>query len=199
MRSKAAVPVQPRSDRGPTQITMTEVSDIPGDSKFARALASSDYHVRSKGLAALYVWLQRKQSVPDMGLQKLWRGIMFCFWHSDKSHVQQQLADQLVKIMMDLSDEVALSYFQAFLQTMYREWGAIDKLRLDKFMMLVRRFIKGMFLMLQDRGWYDRDPQRLLNDLSCKAFNVVSFVTSMHNIGRVQFHISPSTGEVTFQ
>lgn len=87
---------------------MTAVSGAPGDSKFARALASSDYHVRSKGLAALHVWLQRKQSVPDMGLRKLWRGIMFCFWHSDKIHVQQQLADQLVKIMIDLSDEVSL-------------------------------------------------------------------------------------------
>lgn len=85
---------------------MTAKVDFVGDSKFSRALASSDYHVRSKGLEALHVWLQRKQEVPEMGLQKLWRGILFCFWHSDKSHVQEQLADQLVNIMKDLSDDV---------------------------------------------------------------------------------------------
>lgn len=85
---------------------MTAKADIPGDSRFARALASSDFHTRSKGLEALHVWLQRKQNVPEMGLQKIWRGIMFCFWHSDKIQVQEQLADELVKIMMDLSDEV---------------------------------------------------------------------------------------------
>ena len=94
---------------------MAAVSDIPGDSKFSRALASSDYHVRSQGLAALHVWLQRKQHVPEIGLQKLWRGILFCFWHSDQSHVQTQLADQLVKMMMDLSEKVWLLQ-----QTAYR-------------------------------------------------------------------------------
>lgn len=161
-------------------------TDIPGESKFARALASSDYHTRSKGLLALHVWLQRKQQVPDLALRKLWKGIMFCFWHSDKTYVQEQLADQLVKIMLDLSDDVrmfkpknaipclvitvmiinivmqvALSFFRAFLQTMFQEWGSIDKLRLDKFMMLVRKFLGGVFTLLNDHKWCETEETLL--------------------------------------
>lgn len=49
--------------------------------------------------------------------------------------------------------QVALSFFQVFLQTMFREWDSIDKLRLDKFMMLVRKFIQGVFRLLLDHGW----------------------------------------------
>lgn len=43
---------------------------------------------------------------------------------------------------------------------MYREWGAIDKLRLDKFMMLVRKFVREVFSMLQSRGWYEASLNR---------------------------------------
>lgn len=77
-----------------------------GESKFARALASTDYHTREKGWRALQIWLQRKEQVRNKELLRIWRGILFCFWHSDKAHVQEQLATQLADIMHTLSSEV---------------------------------------------------------------------------------------------
>ena len=49
--------------------------------------------------------------------------------------------------------QVAYLYFTVFLNTMRREWFGIDRLRLDKFMMLVRKFVKALFLYLQAQQW----------------------------------------------
>lgn len=59
-----------------------------GESKFARALGSTDFHTREKGLAALARWLASRQTVDQNDLLKLWKGIFYCFWHSDKAPVQ---------------------------------------------------------------------------------------------------------------
>ncbi len=37
---------------------------------------------------------------------------------------------------------------------MQREWFGIDKLRLDKFMMLVRKFLRQLFVHLATKDWY---------------------------------------------
>lgn len=58
------------------------------ESKFARALGSSDYHTREAGLSALQTWLARKADIEAQDLLKLWKGIFYCFWHSDKAPVQ---------------------------------------------------------------------------------------------------------------
>jgi hypothetical protein len=86
-----------------------------GESKFARALASTDYRTREKGWRALQIWLQRKQEVRIKELLKIWRGILFCFWHSDKAHVQEQLATQLAEIMHSLTAEVRDHHGQGLL------------------------------------------------------------------------------------
>lgn len=49
--------------------------------------------------------------------------------------------------------QVAFLYFTVFLSTMRREWFGIDRLRLDKFMMLVRKFTRSMFQYLQAQQW----------------------------------------------
>jgi hypothetical protein len=59
-----------------------------GNSKFARALGSTDFHTREQGLQALSRWLTHKQLVSELDMLKLWKGIYFCFWHSDKEPVQ---------------------------------------------------------------------------------------------------------------
>ena len=48
----------------------------------------------------------------------------------------------------------ALHYFKIFARTMQREWFGIDKLRLDKFMVLARKFLHQVYAHLQSTGWY---------------------------------------------
>ena len=49
--------------------------------------------------------------------------------------------------------QAAELYFQACLRTLHREWFGIDRLRLDKFMMLVRTFVKAMWCAMRDADW----------------------------------------------
>jgi hypothetical protein len=61
-----------------------------GDSKFSRALGSTDYLTREQGLTALSRWLTTRTDVSDLEMLRLWKGLYFCFWHSDKVPVQVQ-------------------------------------------------------------------------------------------------------------
>lgn len=49
--------------------------------------------------------------------------------------------------------QVALRYYAAFIATLRREWFMIDHLRLDKFLMLIRRFFRAGLRRLQGAGW----------------------------------------------
>ncbi len=59
----------------------------------------------------------------------------------------------LLSLTLALMSQVAYLYFTVFLSTMRREWFGIDRLRLDKFMMLVRKFVQALFLYLQAQKW----------------------------------------------
>jgi hypothetical protein len=49
--------------------------------------------------------------------------------------------------------QVAFAYFRVFFATMRREWFGIDRLRLDKFLMLVRKFVQQTFVHLRNTDW----------------------------------------------
>ncbi|KAF5830019.1 nucleolar protein,Nop52-domain-containing protein [Dunaliella salina] len=53
---------------------------------------------------------------------------------------------------------MAFLYFTVFIKTMQREWFNIDRLRLDKFLMLVRKFIGQLLAYLGSHNW---DPHLL--------------------------------------
>lgn len=58
------------------------------NSKFARALGSSDPLTRRKAVTALQRWLQIRSSVKEAELVRIWKGLFYCFWHSDLVPVQ---------------------------------------------------------------------------------------------------------------
>lgn len=60
----------------------------PGQSKLARALGSPDYHTREAGVAALTRFLQRKSDLSEKDMLKVWKGLFYAFWHSDKEKIQ---------------------------------------------------------------------------------------------------------------
>ncbi|KXZ48718.1 hypothetical protein GPECTOR_25g300 [Gonium pectorale] len=69
-------------------------------------------------------------------MMKIWKGLFYCFWHSDKAPVQS-----------------AYQFFSAFVTTMRREWFGIDRLRLDKFLLLIRKVVNQMLACLKAAKW----------------------------------------------
>ncbi|QDZ23092.1 nucleolar protein Nop52 [Chloropicon primus] len=124
-------------------------------SKFARGLASTDWHTRERALRAFEDWLSSSEEVESEGLRKMWKGLYYCFWHSDKVPVQQELAKRLADLVCSVEQhDVALTFWETFLDTMAREWSSIDRLRLDKFMSLVRMFIHACLKRLCKLEWH---------------------------------------------
>lgn len=93
------------------------------------------------------------QDITEDELKKIWKGLFYCVWHSDKAPVQADLISRLAGILESLDLDVALTFFKVFLSTLRREWGGIDRLRLDKFYLLLRQFLVKVFVVLQKRKW----------------------------------------------
>lgn len=70
------------------------------------ALGSTDFHTREAGLAALTALLARRTDLGELEALKLWRGIFYAYWHSDKAPVQAALAQRLAEIMAQLPEQV---------------------------------------------------------------------------------------------
>ena len=139
-------------------------------------------------------------------MRKIWKGLFYAFWHSDKAPVQARgtrilrpccdcfaatctplscninmhvpvdcdehavmndspdlsdspaslqaaLADRLSAILPQLSPSTAHTYFAVFFRALREEWFGIDRLRLDKFMLLIRRMLRQLFRRLRDAAW----------------------------------------------
>ncbi|XP_058449811.1 ribosomal RNA processing protein 1 homolog [Malaya genurostris] len=75
-------------------------------------------------------------------------------WMSDKPLNQENLADEIASLVRCFGDlNAALLYFRAFLETMCNEWFGIDRWRIDKFMMLVRRCTRQILIELHEAQW----------------------------------------------
>ncbi|GAA5944093.1 hypothetical protein JCM3775_003899 [Rhodotorula graminis] len=98
-------------------------------------------------------------------MDKLWKGIFYCFWMSDKPLVQQQLAQTLADLTLDVRPKsrsrngrvertrAALCYLRGFWHAIVTEWYGMDRHRLDKFLLLIRRFVHAGFRLLEREAW----------------------------------------------
>ncbi|KAI9834230.1 MAG: hypothetical protein M1819_003068 [Sarea resinae] len=129
--------------------------DAPQQSPFVKQLAANDRQTRDKAVSSLRTYLSGKKHFGEMELLKLWKGLFFCMWMSDRPRTQQRLAIDLAGLVEVLPEETALSFLEAFWKTMAREWNGIDVLRMDKFLLLVRTYLNASFRYLQRRGWAD--------------------------------------------
>lgn len=129
-------------------------SDGPPLGKF---LASSEKATRDKAIKHLVQFLSQPSGrvlSDDLELAKLWKGIFYCFWMSDKPLVQQALATELAEILLKIPDpSSSLLFLRGFWHTIVREWHGIDRLRMDKYYMLVRRFVNATFILLIRNDW----------------------------------------------
>ncbi|QCD80301.1 ribosomal RNA processing protein 1 homolog isoform X1 [Vigna unguiculata] len=120
-----------------------------------KQLACCNKTTREKTLRLLLKsWLpSQSQPLSNDDAKKLWKGLFYCMWHSDKPLVQADLVDRLSSLLLSLHLPLSVQYFSIFLLTMRREWSGIDALRLDKFYLLIRRFVSKFFSLLKTNSW----------------------------------------------
>ncbi|KAL7016754.1 hypothetical protein ACKWTF_010119 [Chironomus riparius] len=145
--------------------------------KFAKLLASNDQKIRNNVLKSLKKWLNtRSQSsyqFSDSDFLRLWKGLYYCMWMSDKPLVQEELSEELGSLLHCFPNvKIAIQFFQAFLETMCIEWFGIDQWRIDKFMMLVRRVSRQMLFAIKNVEWEDEALKLFSNALNKTVFQV---------------------------
>lgn len=137
---------------------------------FARKLASSDKGTREKAVVLFVHWLSSQAELEEDELRKIWKGLFYCVWHSDKAPVQSELIERLAGLLESVAVELSVSFFSVFLTTMRREWSGIDRLRLDKFYLLLRKFLSHMFKVLENGGWDKGLVSKFMDALKERAF-----------------------------
>lgn len=137
---------------------------------FVKQLASNNRKVRENALETLKKYLNTKQFKDAKQLQfnKLWKGLYYAMWFSDRPRPQQRLANELGELNIfyfderdnkakkaDLTpnDEAFIKFSKAFWKVICMEWFQIDRYRIDKFLMLVRRVFFNQLKYLQLREW----------------------------------------------
>ncbi|KAI6153882.1 Nop52-domain-containing protein, partial [Pisolithus tinctorius] len=127
-----------------------------GTLPLGKYLASSEKKTRDKAVKNLAAFLSDDENneIPDLEMAKLWKGIFYCFWMSDKPLVQQALASELAELLLTIKrDSSSLHFLRGFWTTMVREWHGIDRLRMDKYYLLIRRFLNASFRLLMRSHW----------------------------------------------
>ena len=74
---------------------------------------------------------------------------------SDRPLTQQRLATDLANLVTILPSETVLRFLSAFWTTIAREWTGIDVLRMDKMLLLVRKYLSASFAYLAKNEWAD--------------------------------------------
>ena len=97
---------------------------------------------------------------------------------SDRALTQQALCNSLAELVSIVPDENTIPFLRAFWQTMQREWTNIDVLRMEKFFLLVRRYLGASFRWVKEGGKVRWDAERtrtmaqLLEEVPCNVKDV---------------------------
>lgn len=124
---------------------------------FVKQLASNKRTVRENALKTLKKFLSsREKSKPLtlLELKKLWKGLYFTMWFSDRPLPQQRLANDLASLFSDcVVDEQFLNFVESFWVIIGSQWRELDKWRIDKFYMLMRYVVRECFVKLSKEQW----------------------------------------------
>ena len=86
---------------------------------------------------------EKSSTITQINLEKLWKGLFYMMWHSDKLPVQDKLAKDMSMLIYEIDFEekdfdYLVCYLNGFFVTMSREWHGLDRYRVSKFLRLIR-------------------------------------------------------------
>ena len=163
-------------------IMQQKMTSTSVEAQFAQKLAANDPPTRNKAVKKIKKWFSaRTEPFSEVEMMRLWKGLYYCFWMSDKPLVQEELADNISSFVTSFqSGQSSFVFIQSFLQTFGREWVGIDRWRVDKFMMFTRRFLRSVFRFVAKSDW-DRECLQSIVDIFEK--NLILCSLSKANIG----------------
>ncbi|XP_059061176.1 ribosomal RNA processing protein 1 homolog [Achroia grisella] len=137
-----------------------QVLVVAQEIKFARLLSGNEKKTRDRVLKALKKWLsncfEKSHVFKEDDFIRVWKGLFYAMWMSDKPLVQEELCESIAGVL-DLFPAEQVKYAVLMMKAGFRvlatEWYGIDYHRMDKFLMLVRRYLRGSLRCLQRSNW----------------------------------------------
>ncbi|XP_041067940.1 ribosomal RNA processing protein 1 homolog A isoform X2 [Carcharodon carcharias] len=148
--------------------------------QFAQRLASNEKRFRDRAVRKLRRYLSARSQRLSGGfsqdeLLKIWKGIFYCMWMQDKPLLQEELANSISQLIHTFKNlDAKFLFMETFFQTMNREWNGIDRLRLDKFYMLIRLVLRQFLEELKSMSWDDSVVSRFLSCVMNEVLNPIS-------------------------
>ncbi|EDV58696.1 ribosomal RNA processing protein 1 homolog [Drosophila erecta] len=159
-RNAEAAEIQVEEQEEATQPKVAkELMVVAQEVKIIRGLACNDVVKRNRQIHILRKWFKARagSSFPfnEDDFMRIWKGLYYTMWMSDKPLVQEELAEQLAQMVDSFGGNTAcsLAYFSAFMRTMCQEYFGIDQWRMDKFLMLTRRMVRYLLRLLKQNNW----------------------------------------------
>jgi ribosomal RNA-processing protein 1 len=85
---------------------------------------------------------------------------------TDRPLPQQRLATDLANLLFTLKPVCAIPWLRGFWTVLGLQWTDIDVLRLEKFLLLVRRVFASHVRFLRERDWKDGDVEAIIGVLA---------------------------------
>ncbi|KAL6810382.1 nucleolar protein,Nop52 domain-containing protein [Trichoderma sp. SZMC 28015] len=130
-------------------VSAQEAQQMP----FIKNLASSDRKLRTESLSSLQSFLSSRRSLTPLDARKLWTGLYYALWMTDRPRPQQALAQDLANLVFDLQPACVEPWLAAFWSVLGVQWPHIEALRLDKFLLLVRRMFAAHVKVVKEDGF----------------------------------------------
>ena len=143
------------------------------EQKLAKYLVSPDEKIRNNAIKALESYIKNNSKFDDLDMLKLWKALYYCYWYSDKSVAQLELANALAKFIHKFkSSKFSFLFFRMFLRTILREWHFIDQYRINKFYNLIRFILRESFIYIKSSTlWNENEFRELLEILEEEILN----------------------------
>ena len=124
-----------------------------------------DRKLRTASLESLQTHLKSLNSLTPLAAAKLWKGLFYALWMTDRPLPQQALASDLANLLFQLRPSCADAWLRGFWTVVGAQWTGIDVLRLEKFLLLVRRVFAAHVELVKRKEYEEKESGMVLDVL----------------------------------
>ncbi|RCN50270.1 nucleolar protein,Nop52 [Ancylostoma caninum] len=124
---------------------------------FAQKLACGEPITRQRAFRTLQDWIEQQSATnpfTEADMLRLCKGLHYVLWMQGKMLLQEELADRISQLLLVFSnEEERVLFIQSTFKSLAKEWNHIDRWRMDKFLMMMRRVLHVLFKHLSSLKW----------------------------------------------
>ena len=145
---------------------------------FGADIASDEHDTRLKAVDEVFNWLNEQKKFDIEDGKKFWYVLLNGLWKTDGWQKQHALAEKLSNILQiefppdsNIKKETIIS---SFFICFGNEWGKFDKWRIEKFLVLVKKFVNAIIEWAKTNNRLDYLPSLFTEVLAlCWASNAI--------------------------